>query len=119
MLAVLASVVLGSIFGAQAETAKVAVIAGASAVVDGNEALEAVPAADQAAAEQLLRDGDVEAIVVPSASDPLGITVIGLDSPPTRSCRPCRCSPRSSCSTRRRPTRASPTSSPSASASCS
>ncbi len=83
MLAVLASVVLGSIFGAQAETTKVAVVAGASAVVDGNEALEAVPAADQAAAEQLLRDGEVEAVVVPSASDPLGITVIGLDSPPT------------------------------------
>ena len=83
MLAVLASVVLGSIFGAQAETTKVAVVAGASAVVDGNEALEAVPAADQAAAEQLLRDGEVDAVVVPSASDPLGITVIGLDSPPT------------------------------------
>ena len=37
---------------------------------------------DQAAGEQLLRDGEVEAIVVPAASEPLGITVIGLDSPP-------------------------------------
>jgi ABC-2 type transport system permease protein len=82
MLAVLASVVLGSIFGAQPETTKVAVVAGAASVVEGNEELEAVPAADDAEAEQLLRDGEVEAIVAPAASDPLGITVIGLDSPP-------------------------------------
>jgi ABC-2 type transport system permease protein len=82
MLAVLASVVLGSIFGAQPETTKVAVVAGAAAVVEGNNELEAVPAADDAEAEQLLRDGEVEAIVAPAASDPLGITVIGLDSPP-------------------------------------
>ena len=83
MLAVLASVVLGSIFGAQESTTKVAVVAGASAVVDGNEALEAVAASDQDEAERMLRDGEVEAIVAPAASDPLGITVIGLDSPPT------------------------------------
>jgi len=83
MLAVLASVVLGSIFGAQESTAKVAVVAGASAVVDGNDALEAVAASDQDEAERMLRDGEVEAIVAPAASDPLGITVIGLDSPPT------------------------------------
>ena len=76
MLAVLASVVLGSTFGAQPETTKVAVVAEASSVVDGNDALEAVPAADDAEAEQLLRDGEVEAIVAPSASDPLGITVV-------------------------------------------
>lgn len=83
MLAVLASVVLGSIFGAQDSTPKVAVIAGATAVVDGNESLEAVAASDQDEAERMLRDGEVEAIVAPAASDPLGITVIGLDSPPT------------------------------------
>lgn len=83
MLAVLASVVLGSIFGAQDSTPKVAVVAGATAVVDGNESLEAVAASDQDEAERMLRAGDVEAIVAPAASDPLGITVIGLDSPPT------------------------------------
>jgi ABC-2 type transport system permease protein len=82
MLAVLASVVLGSIFGAQSDPTKVAVVAGAASVVEGNDELEAVPAADDAEAEQLLRDGEVEAIVTPAASDPLGITVIGLDSPP-------------------------------------
>ena len=82
MLAVLASVVLGSIFGAQESTTKVAVVAGASAVVDGNEALEPVAASDQDEAEEMLRAGEVDAIVAPAASEPLGITVIGLDSPP-------------------------------------
>jgi ABC-2 type transport system permease protein len=82
MLAVLASVVLGSIFGAQESTTKVAVVAGASAVVDGNEALEPVAASDREEAEELLRSGEVDAIVAPAASEPLGITVIGLDSTP-------------------------------------
>ena len=82
MLAVLASVVLGSIFGSQSELPKVAVVAGATDVVEGNPALEAVPAADQDAAEQMLRDGDVEAIVAPAASEPLGIVVLGLESTP-------------------------------------
>ncbi|HET8780252.1 MAG TPA: ABC transporter permease [Agromyces sp.] len=83
MLAVLASVVLGSIFGGQSDPTKVAVVAGASTVVDGNDALEGVAASDQAEAEQMLRDGEVEAIVAPSGSGPLGITVYGLDSAPT------------------------------------
>jgi ABC-2 type transport system permease protein len=83
MLAVLASVVLGSVFGAQSETTKVAVVAGASGVVDGNEALEPVAVSDRDEAERMLRAGEVDAIVAPAASDPLGITVIGLDSPPT------------------------------------
>ena len=82
MLAVLASVVLGGIFGSQSELPKVAVVAGATDVVEGNPALEAVPAADQDAAEQMLRDGDVEAIVAPAASEPLGIVVLGLESTP-------------------------------------
>ena len=82
MLAVLASVVLGSIFGAQESTTKVAVVAGASAVVDGNAALEPVAASDREEAEELLRSGEVDAIVAPAASEPLGITVIGLDSTP-------------------------------------
>ncbi|MFB9308228.1 ABC-2 type transport system permease protein [Agromyces hippuratus] len=82
MLAVLASVVLGSMFGSQSELPKVAVVAGATDVVEGNPALEAVPAADQDAAEQMLRDGDVEAIVAPAASEPLGIVVLGLESAP-------------------------------------
>ncbi|UOQ91229.1 ABC transporter permease [Agromyces endophyticus] len=82
MLAVLASVVLGSLFGGQSDPTKVAVVGSAAESVAGNEALEAVPVDDEAAGEQLLRDGEVDAIVVPDASDPLGITVIGLDQTP-------------------------------------
>lgn len=83
MLAVLASVVLGSLFGGQSEPTKVAVVSSVASAVEGNPELDPVPVDDQAAGEQLLRDGEVEAIVVPSASDPLGITVIGLDQAPT------------------------------------
>ncbi|ANJ28423.1 ABC transporter permease [Agromyces aureus] len=83
MLAVLASVVLGSLFGGQSDAPKVAVVAGASSAVDGNAALDVVSVDDQAAGEQLLRDGEVDAIVVPAASDPLGVTVIGLDQTPS------------------------------------
>lgn len=82
MLAVLASVVLGGIFGGQSDVPKVAVVAGATDVVAGNEALDAQPVADLDAAEQMLRDGEVEAIVAPAASEPLGVIVYGLESAP-------------------------------------
>ncbi|WP_022892890.1 ABC transporter permease [Agromyces subbeticus] len=82
MLAVLASIVLGGIFGGQSDVPKVAVVAGATDVVAGNEALDAQPVDDLAAAEQLLRDGEVEAIVAPAASEPLGVIVYGLESTP-------------------------------------
>jgi len=82
MLAVLASVLLGGIFGEQESTTKVAVVAGATAVVDEAEGLEPIAASDKDEAERMLRAGEVDAIVAPAASDPLGITVIGLDSTP-------------------------------------
>ncbi len=82
MLAVLASVLLGGILGEQSSTTKVAVVAGATAVVDEVDGLEPVAASDQDDAERMLRSGEVDAIVAPSASDPLGITVFGLDAPP-------------------------------------
>jgi ABC-2 type transport system permease protein len=84
MLAVLVSVVLASVFGAQAETTKVAVVAGAADAVADAEGLEPVAASDDDEAERMLRAGDVEAIVAPAASDPLGITVIGLDQEPSQ-----------------------------------
>ncbi|MFE6965115.1 ABC transporter permease [Agromyces sp. NPDC057679] len=83
MLAVLASVVLGSLFGGQSDPVKVAVVGTAATAVEGNPALDPVPVDDEAAGEQLLRDGEVEAIISPAASDPLGITVTGLDQTPS------------------------------------
>lgn len=82
MLAVLASVLLGGIFGEQGSTTKVAVVSGMGSVVDDAEGLEAVAASDRSEAERMLRAGEVDAIVAPAASDPLGITVIGLDETP-------------------------------------
>ncbi|GAA1510049.1 ABC-2 type transport system permease protein [Agromyces terreus] len=82
MLAVLASVVLGSLLGGQSEATKVAVVGSAASAVEGNAELEGVPVDDRAAGEQLLRDGEVDAVVAPAASDPLGVVVIGLDEPP-------------------------------------
>ncbi|MFF2277032.1 ABC transporter permease [Agromyces sp. NPDC058126] len=83
MLAVLASVVLGSLFGGQSDPAKVAVVGSAATAVEGNPALDPAPVDDEAAGEQLLRDGEVEAIISPAPSDPLGITVTGLDQTPS------------------------------------
>lgn len=82
MLAVLASVVLGSLFGGQSDPAKVAVVGSAATAVEGNPALDPVPVTDEATGEQLLRDGEVEAIISPAASGPLGVTVTGLDQTP-------------------------------------
>ncbi len=82
MLAVLASVVLGSLFGGQNDPSKVAVVGSAAEAVAGNEALEAVPVADEAAGEALLRDGEVAAVLLPEASAPTGITVVALDETP-------------------------------------
>ncbi|QEO14669.1 ABC transporter permease [Agromyces intestinalis] len=66
MLAVLASVVIGSLVSANQEPPKVAVVGEASDAVAAT-GLRSEPAADLDAAEQLLRDGDVDAIVAPTA----------------------------------------------------
>lgn len=84
MLAVLASVILSSVLGAQdGEPVRVAVVGDAASAVAGVEALDPVAAADRAEAESLLRDEEVEAIVAPAPSGPLGLVVIGLDEPPS------------------------------------
>jgi ABC-2 type transport system permease protein len=77
--------VIGGFFAANQSAPKVAAVGAAEASVSSNEALEVVTADSQDEAEQLLRDGEVSAAIVPAedASDPLGITVIGLDSAPT------------------------------------
>jgi ABC-2 type transport system permease protein len=101
MLAVLATVILSSVLsGSQSEATKVATFGDASSVVADAPGLEAVAADDLDAAEQLLRDGDVDAIVAPTdavsgagltegsagsagaSAAGLDITVIGLDQNP-------------------------------------
>jgi ABC-2 type transport system permease protein len=100
MLAVLVTVILSSILSGQSEATKVAVTGAASNVVADAPGLEAVAADDLDAAEQLLRDGDVDAIVASTdevagagltegspgstgaSAAGLDVTVIGLDQNP-------------------------------------
>ncbi|MFJ8894608.1 ABC transporter permease [Leifsonia sp. NPDC102414] len=81
VLGVLAAVLLGGIFGGSTESTKVAVVGSAAQVVGSTEGLESVDVATRAEGEELLRSGDVSAIVLPSSGTP-PVTVVGLDSPP-------------------------------------
>lgn len=60
---------------------KVAVVGEAPAAIT-NGAFEVSQATDPASAEQLVRDGVVDAAVVPGGSSPVGLQVIANDSPP-------------------------------------
>lgn len=84
LLVAIGSVVIGGIVGANPTLPKVAAVGSAVQVVEQSEAFKIVPADDVEAAEQLVRDGSVDAAVVPdpSGDSPLGVTVIALDSPP-------------------------------------
>jgi ABC-2 type transport system permease protein len=83
MLAVLATVILSSVLsGTASGPTKVAVVGDASSVVTDASGLESVPADDLAAAEQLLRDEEVDAIVAPTDTvDGAGLTAASPGSP--------------------------------------
>ena len=101
MAAVLASVILGSVFAANSEPTTVAVVGAASDAVAAVPTLDAVPADDLDAAEAMLRHDEVSALVAPTdvvaasgleptsgstatdaAAAGLDVTVIGLDQVP-------------------------------------
>lgn len=85
LVAAVASVVIGGIVGANPSLPKVAVVGAAAQVVEQNPALKAVPADDTEAATAMVRDGSVDAAVVPDTggASPLGVGVIALDAPPS------------------------------------
>ncbi|NYD68026.1 ABC transporter permease [Agromyces atrinae] len=84
MVAVLASIILGSVLSGTGESApKVAAIGSSASSVAEKAGFELETASDQAAAETMLRDGDIDAIIVDAPSDPTGVSVIGLDSTPS------------------------------------
>jgi ABC-2 type transport system permease protein len=85
LVAAVASVLIGGITSANPSLPKVAVVGSASQAVEQTKALKAVAADDVEAATKLVRDGDVDAAIVPSTTDssPLGIEVIALDSAPS------------------------------------
>ncbi|WP_053385628.1 ABC transporter permease [Leucobacter japonicus] len=91
--AILLLLVLGSVLfsgfmaknGGFASDTSVAVVGEAAATVDpldGN-GFEVTEVADRAAAEQAVRDGEVDAAVVPGGDTPVGLTILANDSPPT------------------------------------
>ncbi|OIH94253.1 MULTISPECIES: ABC transporter permease [unclassified Curtobacterium] len=79
---VVASIVVGGIVGKATadDTTPVAVVDGVS--LPSTSGLDVTDAASVDAAERLVRDGDVDAAIVPS-DDPLGYTVVGLDDAPS------------------------------------
>src|SRR5690349_8918202 len=65
MVAVLASIILGSVLSGTGESApKVAAIGSSASSVAEKAGFELETASDQAAAETMLRDGDIDAIIV-------------------------------------------------------
>ena len=80
LLLVLGGIIFGSIQAATADDTRVAVTD--SALLDGIDGLEAVPVDSVDAAEQLVRDGDVEAAVVADDSTELGVRIIADSDPP-------------------------------------
>ena len=85
LLLAVGSVVAGGITSANPTLPKVAVVGSAAAAIAQNPALEAVSADSVADAKALVRDGSVDAAIVPSASAdaPLDVSVIALDSAPS------------------------------------
>ncbi|MGO3886273.1 MAG: ABC transporter permease [Mycetocola sp.] len=83
MLVVLASVVVSGLLSTSTSTTQVAVV-GDTTAISQFEGLEAVPAADRAEAEELVRSGDVSAAIVPDpAAGPLGFVVVADDAAPS------------------------------------
>jgi ABC-2 type transport system permease protein len=84
LLAALAATLIGGLVGGMDHTTRVAVVGNAASVVHNSDGLKAVPAEDQAAAETMVRDGSVDAAVVPDADNKaVGVKVIALDAAPT------------------------------------
>ncbi|QNO37413.1 ABC transporter permease [Protaetiibacter sp. SSC-01] len=80
LVLLLGSIVVSALVSANAPDPKVAVVAGAT-LPDGAD-LDAQDVATRADAEALLREGEVDAAILPSDST-LGFTVLGDDSVPT------------------------------------
>ncbi len=82
LAAVLVSIVAGALLAGNDDPTQVAVVGQGADVVSGAKDLEPVDAADRAEAEQLVRDGEVSAAIVPDEGSPLGIMVLALDETP-------------------------------------
>lgn len=81
LVLVIGGIILSSVLGGQSSTTRVAVVGDTPAAVSAADTLEAVPVADRAAAEELIRDGEVEAAVLPDGGD-LGYSLLAFDDVP-------------------------------------
>lgn len=84
LVLVLAGIVASALLADREDSGtRVAVVGGAVEEVSGAEGLEPVPTGELAAAEELVRSGDVEAAVVQDASSPVGLRVVALSDVPS------------------------------------
>lgn len=90
VLVIVGGIVLMNVFGGNDDVEDVAVVEGAElsegATVESGPlgtSLEPQQVSSMDEAEQMLRDGEVTAVIAPDESNPVGLTVIGLDSMPT------------------------------------
>lgn len=82
LVGVLAAIVISSVMsGRQGDDLPVAVVESVAGQVPATDGLDLRDVADAAAAEQAVRDGDVEAAVVPGDGD-LGVEVVAMDGAP-------------------------------------
>lgn len=84
LLAVLASIVLGSLFGGQTDPTQVAVVPATADTIADAPGLEGVAVGDADEARALVESGDVAAAVLPSddAGNPTGLTIVALAEAP-------------------------------------
>lgn len=79
---VVASIVVSGIVGKASADDRTPVAVAQGVSLPSSAGLDVTPTATTAAAERLVRDGEVDAAIVPS-DDALGFSVVGLDSTPT------------------------------------
>lgn len=90
LVLIVGGIVLTNVFGGNDSASDVAVESGIEipdaaqegTPLPGASGIEPVDAADRESAEQMLRDGEVEAAIVTNPDHPTGMTVIGLDAAP-------------------------------------
>ena len=75
-------VIMGFVSKMESSAPPVAVVAGAESLLGGAE-LDVTTVADRAEGEELLRAGDVDALIVEGGDSAVGLTVIGLESAPS------------------------------------
>ncbi|WP_310019719.1 ABC transporter permease [Microbacterium resistens] len=82
LLIALAGVLIGGFTSKAPSQTAIAVTSETAAAVQGNESLKPTQAADAAEAEKLVRDGTVEAAIVPSSDPTFGYKVVALENAP-------------------------------------